>query len=191
LAKDKKGGKGKKASRAITDTATQFLGEVEKTGEALVTEVKQVLDGLTDKLANLASAATETTASVAEKVRHEPAELMRGVVNDVTEAGEASLRAIGERFDTLRQELLGGAEKAGPAKKEKKKAKNKDKAEKKPVVKKSAKKKAVTKKTAARKSVKKKSSAKKAVAAKKVAGSNKGVATNESSVKATTAAETE
>lgn len=136
--KDKKGKKGSndtnKATKgvggAITGAATELLGEVEKTGEALVTEVKQLFDDLTHKITEVASATAETTVSVAEKVAKEPAELLRGLVNEVTAAGESSLQVIGDGFDTLKKQLLGSGEAGTPepsVKKEKKKKTKKDK----------------------------------------------------------------
>ncbi len=187
--KNAKNGKGsrenkkvsKDAGGSITDTATEFLGEVEKSGEALVADVKQLFDGLTEKVTEVASIAAETTVSVADKVTKEPAELLRGLVNDVAEASETSLQAIGEHFDELRKQLLGSDDaKTAKSQKNKENKKNVEKAEKsvaeEEVVTKDVAPKKAVKKTAAKKraATKKKSTvAKDAPAAKKVTARKK------------------
>jgi hypothetical protein len=180
----KKGGKTSKAKKktskgGLKGTAAGFLDEVEKHGSALAGEVKELFDTLTQKVANLASAAAETTVAVAEKVTiKDPAELLRGLVEDVKEAGEASINTIGKRFDELRshaEKSVSSTEGKKPAKKKvtkkkvtKKKATPKKSAKKKAAPKKSAKKK-TAKKTVTRKKVTKKTAAKKKVARKKAA----------------------
>ena len=137
---------------------------MEKHGSELASDVKQAFDTLTDKVAGLAASAAETTAAVAEKVTvKEPAELLRGLVDDVRVAGEASIKTIAESFDALRSQ----AEKSIPLFGEKKVTKKK--AAKKTVAKKAAAKKKVAKKKVAKKTVAKKRVAKKKVAKKKVA----------------------
>lgn len=177
-----KGGKGSKGKKkadkgrvaSLKETATGFINEVEKQGSALAGEVRELFDTLTDKVSHVASSAAETTAAVAERVTiKEPAELLRGLLEDVKEAGEASIKTIGERFDALRShaEESVAAAAAGKARKKKapkKKAAKKKTAKKKVAGKKAGKKKAA-KKTVAKKKVGKKTVAKKKAAKKKVA----------------------
>jgi hypothetical protein len=147
----KKGAKGKKRAakkqaRSWKKTAKGFMNEVEKHGSALAGEVKEVFDGLTAKVSSLASSAAESTVAVAEKVTiKEPAELLRGLLEDVREAGEASVKTIGERFDALRSHAEETVSAAGGKKAAKKKAAKKKAAKKKAAKKKAAKKKAVRK----------------------------------------------
>ena len=181
----------KGAGQGIRDTAMGFVDEAEKTGAALVGEVKELFDNLTHKVAGVASAAADTTASMAGKVTiKEPAELVRGLLEDVKDASEASLRMIGKGFDELRDSVLSSSGKAssGTAKGKKatvkKAASAKKKAAKKAtskttqraakkVVKKTTKKAAKkTAKKAAKKKTAKKSTAKK-VATKKTAARKK------------------
>ena len=171
----------KSAASSIKNSATEFLEEVEKTGNTLLGEVRQLFEGLTEKVSSAASAAAETTASMAEKVAgNEPAQLARRLLEDVKEAGEASLRVIGEGFDTLRRRVApgaeapgeGGAEKAAEPPAEAKAAPAKQGVAKKTVARKKkvaiSKKVSATKKSATKKAVVKKA-AKKKVASKKTA----------------------
>ncbi len=161
----KKGGDGSKAKkRTIKETAKGFLDEAEKTGTALVDEVKGLFDELSKKVAEVAGSAAETTASVAEKVTiKEPAELARGLMEDVKDAGEASLRTIGKGFDELRERVISSSEKTSSGKsKDKKAAKKKKTAAKK----KAAKKKVAKKKVAKKKAAKKKTATRKKAASK-------------------------
>ena len=158
----------KKVSKGgLKETAAGFLDEVEKHGSALAGEVKELFDTLTEKVSNLASAAAETTAAVAEKVTiKEPAELLRGLLDDVKDAGEASINTIGKRFDELRTHAEKSVSAAGdkkPAKKKatKKKATKKKVTKKKAAKKKAAKKKATSKKAPPRKTTKRKAAKKK------------------------------
>ena len=147
----------------MKETAAGFLDEVEKHGSALAGEVKELFDTLTEKVSNLASAAAETTAAVAEKVTiKEPAELLRGLLDDVKDAGEASINTIGKRFDELRTHAEKSVSAAGDKKPAKKKAVKKKATKKKVTKKKAAKKKATSKKAPPRKTVKKKVTKKKA-----------------------------
>ncbi len=130
----KKASKGKVSS--LKQTAAGFLEEVEKHGSALAGEVKEVFDSLTDKVSNVASSAAETTVAVAEKVTiKEPADLLRGVLEDVKAAGEASIKTIGKRFEALRshaeKSVPGGGKKSAKKKVAKKKAAKKKAAKKK------------------------------------------------------------
>jgi adenylate kinase len=173
----KKGSKSSKAKKkaakgaagSIKDTAAGFLDEVEKHGSALAGEVRELFDTLTAKVSGVASTAAETTAAVAEKVTiKEPADLLRGLLEDVKEAGEASIKTITDRFEALRSHAEKSVSAAGKKKAAKKKAAKK-KAAKKKVAKKKAAKKKVAKKKVAKKKVAKKKAAKKKVAKKKVA----------------------
>ena len=169
----------KVAGKGIKGTAKGFVEEAEKTGAALVDEVKELFDNLAHKVAGVAGAAADTTASVAGKVSiKDPAELIRGLLEDVKEAGETSMRMIGKGFDELRDKVISSSEKAPSTKaKAKKKTVKKTSSAKKRVTKKVAKKttKKAAKKTAkkvVKKKVAKKSSVKK-VAARKTAARKK------------------
>ena len=111
--------------------------------------------------------AAETTVAVAEKVTvKEPAELIRGLLEDVKDAGEASIKTITERFEALRSHAEESVTSFGEKKAAKKKAAKKKTAKKKAAKKKVAKKKAARKKEA-KKKVARKKAAKKKVARKK------------------------
>ena len=146
----KKGGeRSKEKGRTIAEAAKGFVDEAEKTGTELVGEVRELFDDLAKKVANVASSAADTTASMAEKVTiKEPAELVRGLLEDVKNASEASLQTIGKGFDELRDRVLTSTGKAASGKAKDKKAIKKKKTAPK---KKAAKKKVAKKKTAARK----------------------------------------
>ena len=141
----KKAGEGSKGNGGtIKDTAKGFVDEAEKTGAALVGEVKELFDDLAKKVASTANAAAETTVSMAEKVAiKEPAELARGLLEHVKDASEASLRTIAKGFDELRDHALSSSDKASSGKSKGKKATKKKKA--------AAKKKVAKKKAAVRK----------------------------------------
>jgi adenylate kinase len=157
-----KKGTAKSATRSFKETAAGFLDEVEKHGSMLAGEVKELFDTLTEKVSDMASAAAETTAAVAEKVTiKEPAELLRGLMEDVKEAGEASIKTITERFEALRSQAEKSVSAAGKKKVAKKKAAKKKAAKKKAAKKKAAKKKAAKKKVAKKKAAKKKAAKKK------------------------------
>ncbi|MEN8762290.1 MAG: hypothetical protein ABF290_07630 [Thiogranum sp.] len=167
--KDSKKSKGKKktakgTASSLKETAAGYLDEVEKHGSALAGDVRQLFDTLTDKVSGLASTAAETTVAVAEKVTvKEPAELLRGVLEDVREASEVSLKTITDSFEALRSHAEKSVSAIGG------KAVVEEKVAKKTVAKKKVAKKKVAKKTVAKKKVAKKKVAKKAVAKKKVA----------------------
>jgi len=178
----KKGNKNFKAKKktakgtasSLKDTAAGFLDEVEKHGSALAGDVRQLFDTLSEKVSGLASSAAETTVAVAEKVTvKEPAELIRGLLEDVKDAGEASIKTITERFEALRSHAEESVTSFGENKTAKKKTAKKKTAKKKVAKKKAAKKKVakkkVAKKKAAKKKVAKKKVAKKKAAKKKVA----------------------
>ena len=171
--KGNKKSKGKKKTEkgtasSLKNSAAGFLDEVEKHGSALAGDVRQLFDSLSEKVSGLASAAAETTVAVAEKVTvKEPAELIRGLLEDVKDAGEASIKTITERFEALRSHAEESVTSFGEKKAAKKKAAKK-KAAKKKVAKKAVTKKKVAKKKVAKKKVAKKKVAKKNVAKKKV-----------------------
>jgi hypothetical protein len=148
------------------EAAKGLLEEIEKTAEYLVGEVKALFDSLTEKVSGVAGAAAETTAAVAEKVAiKEPAHLIRGLIEDVRQAGETSLGVIADGFEGLRRRLVSSEEPpAAEAVAPKKKA-----AAKKAAAKKTATKKATTKKAAAKKATTKKATTKKATTKKAVA----------------------
>ena len=154
----------------ITGTIKGFVQEVEDTSATLASEVKQHFDDLTVRVSEVVSSAAETTVSMAEKVTvKDPAELLRGLLEEIKQASEVSLDVIKGRFD----DLVSRAQDEGAEEPKKKPAKKK--AAKKKVTKKTAKKKVakkkVTKKTAKKKVAKKKvtkKTAKKKVAKKKV-----------------------
>ncbi len=166
--------KAKGAGQGIKGTAKGFVDEAEKTASALVGDVKELFDNLAQKVAGVASTAADTTASMAGKVTiKDPAELVRGLLEDVKEASEASMRTIGKGFDELRDRVMSSSEKAPSGKAKAKKATAKKKASAKKTVKKKATKKTTKKATkkAAKKTVKKvaKKKAARKVAAKKAA----------------------
>jgi len=155
-------------SISIKDTLKGYVDEVENTSSTLAAEVKQLFDELTEKVSEVASSAAETTVSMAEKVTvRDPADLIKGLLEEVKQAGEISIKAIGDRFDELRQNVLSSAEES-PQGKTKKKAAKKKAAKKKAAKKKAAKKK-VAKKKVAKKKVAKKKVVKKSVTKKKTA----------------------
>lgn len=178
-------------SSELRDAAMRFLGEVEKSGETLATEVKIFFEQVTDQVIDVASTAAKKTASVTEKVAGtDPGEHLSRVMNEVKEAGELSMRVIGEGVDALREHILDLASSAAdkpkkggvrePAANKKARTKKTDKkqaASRKAAAKKTRKKQAVKKQRGAKKTTKKrvvkkvikKPTAKKKVATKKVA----------------------
>ena len=93
---------------SIADTATEFIGEVEKAGEALVTEVKQLFDGLTDKVTDVANTAAETTVSVAGKVgdmASAAAETTISVAEKVSDAAGAAAESTASAAPRLPESL--------------------------------------------------------------------------------------
>lgn len=146
----------------ITDSIKGFIEEVENTSSSLASEVKQHFDDLTVRVSDVVSSAAETTVSMAEKVTvKDPADLIRGLLEEIKQASEVSIKVIGDRFDELAHRAKGTTDEA-PEKKAKKKS------AKKAAAKKTAKKAAAKKKAAKKKVVKKAASKKKAVAKKKV-----------------------
>ncbi|MDJ0957969.1 MAG: hypothetical protein QNI91_13965 [Arenicellales bacterium] len=151
----------------MKDSAIKFLGEVEKSGEKLATEVKNFFEQMADHAASVASTAAKTTQSVTEKVTSvDPTQHLSRVLEEVKDAGETSMRALGEGFEVLRKHILDITPVAGPAKKKKKVTKKKAAAKKKAIKKKVAKKPVTKKKVSAKKTVKKSSPKKKVVAKK-------------------------
>ena len=165
------------AAAGITGSIKGFIEEVENTSSSLASEVKQHFDDLTVRVSDVVSSAAETTVSMAEKVTvKDPADLLRGLLEEIKQASEVSIKVIGDRFDELANRAKTATDEAPKKKAKKKTAKKKaakkkvakKKAAKKKVVKKAAsKKKAVTKKKAAKKKIAKKKVVKKAVAEKK------------------------
>ena len=163
-----------KEASEMRDSAIKFLGEVEKSGEKLAMEVKHFFEQMADNAGAVASTAAKTTQSVTKKVAGtDPGQHLSRVMDEVKEAGETSMRALGEGFDALRQHILDltpttATRKKGTAKKKATKEKaTKRKVVKKKATKKVAKKKPVTKK-ASKKKTTKKPIAKKKVVAKRV-----------------------
>ena len=155
-----------------------FLHEVEKTASAIIDDVKQLFESLSGKVSELAGSAADATVSMAEKVGAEPAELLKGLLQDVKEVGEASITTIGEKFDGLKDYVIRSAPEAPVAtgKKAAKKAARKKQAAKQAGIKKTAsKKKAAAKKRTAKQkqAVVKKPAAKKKAGVKKKVGKKK------------------
>jgi predicted DNA-binding protein len=159
----------------IRDAIKGFVSEVENTSISLASEVKQRFDDLAEKVSDVAGGVAETTASVAGKVNvKDPADLIRGLLEEVKEASEISMKVIGDRFEDLRHHALSSTDETPARKKASKKKTAKKKAAKKKVVKKAAaKKKAAPRKKAAGKKVVKKSAAKKKTVARKKAAAKK------------------
>ena len=146
----------------ITATIKGFIDEVENTSSSLASEVKQHFDDLTVRVSDVVSSAAETTVSMAEKVTvKDPADLLRGLLEEIKQASEISIEVIGNRFDEL-------VHRAKSSEEEPQKKASKKRAAKKKTAKKAAAKKKVAKKKVAKKKVAKKSVAKKKVAKKKV-----------------------
>ncbi len=157
-----------------------FVEEVENTSTSLAAEVKQHFDDLTVRVSDVVSSAAETTVSMAEKVTvKDPADLIRGLLEEIKQASEVSIKVIGDRFDELVHRGKSTTDETPKKKAEKKSAKKKaakkTSAKKKVGKKAASKKKAVTKKKAAKKAAAKKTSAKKKVG-KKAASKKKAVA---------------
>ena len=152
----------------ITGTIKGFIDEVEDTSASLASEVKQHFDDLTVRVSEVVSNAAETTVSMAEKVTvKDPADLIRGLLEEIKQASEVSLKVIGDRFDDLAHRAKSAGEEED---KPKKKASSKKTAKKKVTKKKAAKKKVASKKKApAKKKAAKKKAAKKKVAKKTAA----------------------
>jgi cobalamin biosynthesis Mg chelatase CobN len=171
----------------ITGTIKGFIEEVENTSSSLASEVKQHFDDLTVRVSDVVSSAAETTVSMAEKVTvKDPADLLRGLLEEIKQASEVSITVIGDRFDELahraksktdevpKKKAKKKSAKKAAAKKTAKKTAAKKKSTKKKVVKKAASKKtAVAKKKVAKKKVVKKTASKKRAVAKKAAAKKK------------------
>ena len=155
-----------KEAKEMKNSAIKFLSEVEKSGEKLAIEVKNFFEQMADHAASVASTAAKTTQSLTKNVTSaDPTQHLSRVMEEVKEAGETSIRALGEGFETLRKHILDLTPPAGSAEK-KKVVKKKTAAKKKAVKKKVAKKPATKKKVSAKKTAKKSSSKKKMVAKK-------------------------
>lgn len=156
-----------KEASEMRDSALKFLGEVEKSGEKLTAEVKHFFEQMADNAGAVASTAAKTTRSVTKKVAGtDTTEHLSRVMDEVKEAGETSMRALGEGFDALREHILDLTPRAT---RKKKKGAVKKKAVKKQATKKKASAKKVAQKKSAKKKVSGKKAAKKQVTKKKVA----------------------
>jgi adenylate kinase len=175
--KGKKATRGENQERSMKDIAGGFIDDVEKTGASLIEEVKQLFDSLSDKVVEVTGTAVDTTTALAQKVGREPAQFFGSLAKEVQEAGEASIKAIGESFEALTKRVISHTEeqvKADSGKKTVKKSKKKvakRKAAKKKVATKKIAKKAAVKKSTAKKTAKKKVTKKKT--GKKVARKKK------------------
>lgn len=182
-----KAGQGEEKDRSLKDVASDFIDEVERTGSALIDEIRHLFDSLSSKVSGVAGAAVDTTTALAEKVGKEPAHFIGNLLKEVQEAGEASVKAIGTSFEALRDRVVTHAGEQAPdevGKKADEAAVERKAAKKKVSTKKPAKKSAasrattapVTKKTTTKKAVsKQKALPKKATTKKKVATKKKGV----------------
>ena len=166
-AKHKRGTASDSESDSIHEHAPHLIKEAEKVASSVIGQVRQLFDNLTHRVSSGPHADAAAEESSRGAVGGQEAS---GLLDHVREAGEASIRAIGDGFDVVRRRIgervaasptpkQGGGKNEGVAKK-KPTAKKKAAAKKKPV----GKKKAVAKKKAA---AKKKPVARKKAAAKK------------------------
>lgn len=144
------------ASGSAHKSVRTLLEEAEKTGDALLQQVREHFDTLSHRLSVAAGTAADTTTSVTEThLGKEIADFVSNAMDHVREASDATTHAISEGFDVLHQRVRATA---APAKKtsQRKKAKV-------------SKKKATTKKKMAKKKTAKKKSSRKKTARKKPA----------------------
>ena len=143
-------------SESIQDHASHLIAEAEKAGESVVGQVRKLFDGLTHGIANVAKLSGGA----------------KSAVDQVREAGEASVRAITEGFDTVRRQIterVATSPSPSPAA-PKEKAPKKTTAKKSSAAKKTGQRKTtVSKKPAAKKVTAKKALAKKRTVSKKPA----------------------
>jgi len=172
----------------LKDTIKGYVQEVENTSESLASEVKQHFDDLTERVSSLVSGAAETTVSMAEKVTiKDPAQLIKGLLEEIKQVSEVSLKVISDRFDELRHRALSSTDETDTVRKtaKKKPATRKKVAAKKAGAKKkvAARKKVVTKKKVVRKAAgKKKAAARKTTASKKKTAARKTTASGKKTV---------
>lgn len=160
----------------ITGAIKGFIEEVESTSSSLASDVRQHFDDLTVRVSDVVTSAAETTVSMAEKVTvKDPGELIRGLLHEIKEVSEVSIKVIGDRFDELAHRAERSAEET-PKKKVSKKRATKKKTAKKKVAKKAVAKKTAKKKVVKKTAIKKKAVAKKTVARKKTVSKKKGAA---------------
>lgn len=164
----------------ITGSIKGFITEVEETSASLASDMKQHFDDLTMRVSEVVSSAAETTASMAEKVTvKDPADLLRGLLEEIKQASEVSAEVIKGRFDDLTKKAKQETEEA-PKGKSKKKAAKKGTKKKKPSQKTkkkvATKKRSAAKKSSAKKTASKKRPAMKKSASKKAAGKKKATA---------------
>jgi len=154
-------GKRQESERSLKEMTGDFIDEVEKTGTALIDEVKQLFDGLGEKVSGVTGAALDTTSALAQKVGKDPSQYISSLLKEVQVAGEASVKAIGDSFEVLRDQVSGhGAKPPAEQKAKKSSAKSEKKASKENAAKKVTKKKVAKKKVAKKKVTKKKAVAK-------------------------------
>ncbi|MGD8911716.1 MAG: hypothetical protein PVI97_05690 [Candidatus Thiodiazotropha sp.] len=159
----KKSSKSKKteSTQGIADivmsSASVIINEIEKAGELVLSEVKDGVVAVTEKLSSTARSVSET----------QMAQLMKTVIDEVEEIGNDVIDAVSLRFDQLRGEVaqktqMSTVKKQAPRKKKKVSTKKKSTSTKKKVSKKRA-------------VVKKKVSLKKKVSKKKMSVKKKGI----------------
>ena len=165
----------------ITGSIKGFITEVEETSASLASDMKQHFDDLTMRVSEVVSSAAETTASMAEKVTvKDPADLLRGLLEEIKQASEVSAEVIKGRFDDLTKKAKQETEEAPKGKSKTKKAAKKGTKKKKPGQKTkkkvATKKRSAAKKSSAKKTASKKRPAMKKSASKKAAGKKKATA---------------
>ena len=95
-----------KTASAIKNVTSGILEEVEQTSNAVAGEVKAMFEGIVEKVTDVAASAAQTTASVADKVSiKDPTQLFWHLVDEIKDAGEASIRVIGDQFEALRDHV--------------------------------------------------------------------------------------
>lgn len=177
----------KRDSDSIHDHATHLMHEAEQTAEDVIGQVRGLFDSLTRKISSIAH-----PAPAAPSASGAPAgQGASAILDHVREAGEASVRAVGDGFESVRQRIVArvsaarsGAAPAGEGDTGTSGAR---------VVKKTAASKKAAKKAASRKTVqprktaaKKPVSKKKTVAKKKPAAKRKPVAKKKAATRAGT-----
>lgn len=141
-------------SDSVHEHASHLIDEAERAADSVVGQVRELFDGLADRISTMAKSARES-----QQLKDVMQEAPRAL-DHVREAGEASVRAISEGFDVVRRSIIERAAERPRAKRKGKK-----------IAKKKAKKKASAKESGRKKKPagKKKKVAKKTRAASKVA----------------------
>ena len=135
----------KKASRTpgVQESVKNVVDEVEKTGEALLNQVREQFEALGHRMSAAGSSVAHTATSVTEThMGSDITEILSKAMEHVREAGESTAESITEGFEQLQQRARAAAEAA----------------KKRPARKKTAKKKAAKKKAAKKKAAKKSTS---------------------------------